>query len=59
MFIVHDAIFGFINMNVFQLTERIALETNGQKRDEKSKDRLRFSYLAIPSRHEVPCMSYL
>ena len=60
MIIAYDAVFGYANIIVFQLAERIAL-------DEKSMksvlgycvDMLGFSYNAIPTRHEVHEKPYL
>ena len=51
---LYDAIFGFINTIVFQLAERIAITEKSMKSVlGYCFDMLRFSYLAIPTRHEV------
>ena len=60
MIIAYDAVFGYANIIVFQLAERIALA-------EKSTravlgyciDMLGFSYNAIPTRHEAHEKPYL
>ena len=51
---LYDAIFGYINTIVFQLAERIAITEKSMKSVlGYCFDMLRFSYLAIPTRHEV------
>lgn len=56
MIVVHDAIFGYVNMIIFQLTERIALITKSSKAVfvKVRSDMLAFAYSALPTRHEVP-----
>lgn len=54
MIVVHDAIFGYVNMIIFQLTERIALVAKSCKAvSEVRRDMLAFAYSALPTRHEV------
>lgn len=54
MIVLNDAIFGNIGIIVFQLTGWIALiEKSLTRVYEESKNMLAFSYLAIPTRHEV------
>lgn len=56
MIVLYNAIFGYIGTVVFQLiSERIAIATKSSEAVyEGAKDMLAFSYLAIPTRHEVP-----
>lgn len=51
MIALYDAVFGFVKVIVFHLTERIAIDN---KMNRECRSKLGFSYLAIPSRHEVP-----
>lgn len=54
MIVVNDAIFGNIRIIVFQLTEWIAnIKKSSKEVYEGSKNMLAFSYLAIPTRHEI------
>ena len=60
MIIAYDAVFGFANIIVFQLAERIALTEKSMKSVlGHCIDMLGFSYNAIPTRHEVPGKPYL
>lgn len=60
MIYLYSALFGYVNIIVFQLTERIAITEKSMKSVlGHCKNMLGFSYLAIPTRHEVPKMSYL
>lgn len=55
MIILLNALLGCEHIIVFQLAERIAIETSFMM--EKilySANMIRFAYCAIPSRHEVP-----
>ena len=54
MIVLHNVIFGYVNMIIFQLTERIALVTKSCKAvSEVRRDMLAFAYSALPTRHEV------
>lgn len=54
MIIAYDALFGYVNIIVFQLTNRIAIEKLSEHiRQEYVADMLAFSYPAIPTRHTV------
>ena len=54
MIIQYDSLFGFVRMVIFQLAERIAITEKSMKSVlGYCIDMLRFSYLAIPTRHEV------
>lgn len=60
MIITYDALFGYVNIIAFQLTERIAITEKSMKSVlGHCKNMLGFSYLAIPTRHEVPRVPYL
>lgn len=60
MIITYDALFGYVNIISFQLTERIAITEKSMKSVlGHCKNMLGFSYLAIPTRHEVPRAPYL
>ena len=60
MIILYSALFVHINIIVFQLTERIAISEKSMKSVlGYCVDMLGFSYLAIPTRHEVPEKPYL
>ena len=60
MIIAYDAVFGYANIIVFQLAERIALAEKSMKSVlGHCTDMLGFSYNAIPTRHEVPEKPYL
>ena len=60
MIIAYDAVFGYANIIVFQLAERIALTEKSMKSVlGHCIDMLGFSYNAIPTRHEVPKKPYL
>lgn len=60
MIIQYDAVFGYISVIIFQLTERIAITEKSMKSvSRKCIDMLGFSYLAIPTRHEVHEKPYL
>lgn len=55
MIVLHNAIFGYVNMIIFQLMERIALIAKSCKAvSEVRSDMLAFAYSALPTRHEVP-----
>lgn len=55
MIIAYDAVFGYANIIVFQLAERIALAEKSMRAVlGHCIDMLGFSYNAIPTRHEVP-----
>ena len=54
MIIQYDAVFGYISVIIFQLKELIAVFEKPMKSVlRKCIDMLGFSYLAIPTRHEV------
>ena len=60
MIIIYSVLLGCIDIIIFQLAERIAIN----KKSMKSVlgyciDMLGFSYNAIPTRHEVAIMPYL
>ena len=56
MIIMYDALFGYVNI-VFQLTFFMILVTKSSEAVyEGCKNMLAFSYLAIPTRHEVTCL---
>lgn len=60
MICLYSALFGYVNIIVFQLAERIATTEKSMKSvlgDWKSM--LGFSYVAIPTRHEVRQLPYL
>lgn len=59
MIIDHSAVFGFLGIIIFQLTEWIAIVTKSSKEVSNCNDMLGFSYLAIPTRHEVPRVPYM
>lgn len=60
MIISYHAIFGILNIIVFQLVERIAITEKSIKSVlKRSVDMLGFAYQAIPSRHEVHIKPYL
>lgn len=60
MIISYTAIFGIVNIIIFQITERIAIVEKSIKSVlGHCKNMLGFSYLAIPTRHEVTCKPYL
>ena len=60
MIITYDALFGYVNIIAFQLTERIAITEKSMKSVlGHCKNMLGFSYLAIPARHEVPRVPHL
>lgn len=60
MIIAYDAAFGYANIIVFQLAERIALAEKSMKSVLGHYiDMLGFSYNAIPTRHEVHEKPYL
>ena len=60
MIVEYDSIFGYISIIVFQLTERIAITEKSIKSVlGYCKNMLGFSYLAIPTRHEVGRMPYM
>lgn len=60
MIILYSALFCYINIIVFQLTERIAIAEKSMKSvSRKCIDMLWFSYNAIPTRHEVHEKPYL
>lgn len=60
MIIAYDAVFGYANIIVFQLAERIALTEKSMKSVLGHYiDMLGFSYKAIPTRHEVHEKPYL
>lgn len=56
----HDTIFGISGIIIFQITKRIAVTEKSMKSVLGDvKNMIRFSYLAIPTRHEVTCKPYL
>ena len=60
MIIAYDAVFGYANIIVFQLAERIALAEKSTKSVlGHCIDMLGFSYNAIQTRHEVHETPYL
>ena len=60
MIIAYDAVFGYANIIVFQLAERIALAEKSMKSVlGYCVDMLGFSYNVIPTRHEVTEKLYL
>lgn len=59
MIIEHSAVFGCLGIIIFQLTEWIAIVTKSSEEVKDCNDMLGFSYLAIPTRHEVPRVPYL
>lgn len=59
MIIVHSAVFGCMGIIIFQLTEWIAIITKYSEAVSDCNDMLGFSYLAIPTRHEVPRVPYV
>ena len=60
MIIAYDAVFGYADIIVFQLAERIALAEKSMKPVlGYCIDMLGFSYKAIPARHEVPEKPYM
>ena len=60
MIIAYDAVFGYANIIVFQLAERIALTEKSMKSVlGHCIDMLGFSYNVIPTRHEVHEKPYL
>lgn len=60
MIIAYDAVFGYANIIVFQLAERIALAEKSMKAVlGYCVDMLGVSYNAIPTRHEVHEKPYL
>lgn len=60
MIIAYNSVFGYANIIVFQLAERIALAQKSMKSvSRKCIDMLGFSYNAIPTRHEVHVKPYL
>ena len=60
MIITYDALFGYVNIIAFQLTERIAIVKKSTKAVlGHCKNMLGFSYLAIPTRHEVSIKPHL
>ena len=59
MIIEHSAVFGCLGIIIFQLTEWIAIVTKSSEAVSDCNDMLGFSYLAIPTRHEVPRVPYL
>lgn len=60
MIIACDSIFGYANIIVFQLAERIAIAEKSMKSVlGHCTDMLGFSYNAIPTRHEVHEKPYL
>lgn len=58
MIIIQDVIFGIAGI-IFQLTEWIAIVTKSSEAVRWCNDMLGFSYLALPTRHEVPRVPYL
>ena len=55
MIITYDVMFGYVNTIIFQLSLRIGIVTKScEAVNEEIKNMLAFSYLAIPTRHEVP-----
>ena len=59
MIIEHSAVFGCLGIIIFQLTEWIAIVTKSSEEVSDCNDMLGFSYLSIPTRHEVPRVPYL
>ena len=60
MITAYNAVFGYANIIVFQLAERVALAEKSIKAVlGHCIDMLGFSYNAIPTRHEVPETPYL
>lgn len=60
MIITYDAIFGYVNIILFQLAGRIAITEKSMKSVlGRCTDMLGFSYNAIPTRHEVHEKPYL
>ncbi len=59
MIIEYSAVFGCLGIIIFQLTEWIAIVTKSSGAVNDCNDMLGFSYLAIPTRHEVPRVPYL
>lgn len=54
MIISYSVVFGIVNIIVFQLTRQIAIVEKSMKSVlGHCKNMLGFSYLAIPTRHEV------
>ena len=58
MIIINDVLFGIVGI-IFQLTEWIAIVTKSSEEVSDCNDMLGFSYLAIPTRHEVPGVPYV
>ena len=60
MIIAYDYVFGYVNIIIFQLSfwEKIISESS-EAVCEGLKNMLGFSYLAIPTRHEVRRVPYL
>lgn len=60
MICLYSALFGYVNIIVFQLAERIVIIEKSMKSVlGHCKNMLGFSYLAIPTRHTVqikPCL---
>ena len=57
MIIQYDSLFGFVRMVIFQLAERVSITEKSIKSVlGYCFDMLWFSYLAIPTRHEVKQM---
>lgn len=60
MIVLHNAILGMVGMIIFQFTKRIAITEKSMKAVlGYAKNMIQFSYLAIPTRHEVSCKPYL
>lgn len=59
MIIEHSTLFGCLGIIIFQLTEWIAIVTKTSEAVSDCNDMLGFSYLAIPTMHEVPRVPYL
>lgn len=60
MICLYSALLGYVNIIIFQLNERIAIIEKSMKSVlGRCKNMLGFSYLAIPTRHEVPRVPYL
>lgn len=60
MIISYLAVFGIVNIIIFQITERIAIVEKSIKSVlGHCENMLGFSYLAIPTRHEVRRKPYL
>lgn len=56
MIALHNSIFGYIRIIVFQLALWIGImKFNGDTCYECMADMLAFSYMAVPTRHEVTC----